>query len=140
MVHLVGEPAEATYLHRGCIPLADALGPDATAEDQDAVLAHQDITDLDPLYAVALSFGDHLATVRLSRDRPTSSTGCALATRWPGDPAFGDVFARGVADPATGRIGYDVPHPAVAAGDAGRDAAVRGLQQRHADPGAHRQP
>ncbi len=47
VVHLVGEPAEATYLRRGCVPLADALGPEATAEEQDAVLARHDVTDLD---------------------------------------------------------------------------------------------
>ena len=115
VVHLVGEPAEATYLHRGCLPLSDALGPDATAEDQDAVLAHQDLTDLDELDAVAVSFGDHLATVRLGRDRTDLFDRLRLGDRWPGDPSFGDVFARGVADPATGRIGYDVPQPPEAA-------------------------
>ncbi|WP_344148934.1 hypothetical protein [Nocardioides koreensis] len=114
---LVGEPAEATYLRRGCVPFADALGPDATAEDQDAVLARHDVTDLEPLDAVAVSFGDHLATVRLGRDRTDLFDRLHLGDDWPvASPSFEDGFARGVGDPTTGRIGYDVPHPAVAAG------------------------
>ncbi len=39
LVDLVPDPAESTYLRQGCIPFAEALGTDATFEDQDAVLA-----------------------------------------------------------------------------------------------------
>lgn len=117
VVHLVGEPAEATYLRRGCVPFADALGPDVSAEQQDAVLARHDVTELEPLDAFAVSFGDHLATVRMSRDRTDLFDRLHLGDDWPdGSPSFEDGFARGVGDPATGRIGYDVPRPAVAAG------------------------
>ena len=117
VVPLVGEPAEATYVHRGCVPLADALGPDATAEDQDRVLAHQDVTDLDELDAFAVSFGDHLATVRMGRNRTDLFDRLQLGEHWPGgSPSFADGFGGAVGDPTTGRIGYDVPRPAVAAG------------------------
>ncbi len=117
VVHLVGEPAEATYVRRGCVPLADALGPDATAEQQDAVLARHDVTDLEPLEAFSVAFGDHLATVRMNRDRPDLFERLHLGDAWPGgNPSFGDGFTGGVGDPATGRIGYDVPRPALAAG------------------------
>ncbi|MFC4785870.1 hypothetical protein ACT8ZV_15430 [Nocardioides sp. MAHUQ-72] len=117
VVPLVGEPAEATYVRRGCVPLADALGPDASAEDQDAVLAHHDVSDLDELDAVAVAFGDHLATVRLGRDRADLFERLHLGDDWPaGRPSFGDGFTDGVGDPATGRIGYDVPRPPLAAG------------------------
>ena len=117
VVPLVGEPAEATYLRRGCVPLTDALGPDATAEQQDAVLARHDVTDLDDLDAFAVTFGDHLATVRMGRDRADLFERLDLGDDWPdGSPSFADGFTQGVGDPTTGRIGYDVPRPAVAAG------------------------
>lgn len=115
VVPLVGEPAEATYLRRGCVPLTDALGPDATAEDQDAVLASHDVTDLDELEAFAVELGDHLATVRLGRDRADLFARRDLGQDWPArDPAFGDGFSGAAGDPASGRIGYDVPRPPVA--------------------------
>ena len=114
----MGDPAEASLVHRGCIPFAEALGPDATAEQQDRVLAHVDVTDLDELYAFALEFGDHLATVRMSPHRLDLFDRLHLGDAWPAtqSPAFADGFARGVGDPATGRIGYDVANPPVAAG------------------------
>jgi len=117
IVPLVGAPAEATWVHRGCVSLDDALGPDATAGDQDRVLAHQDVTELEPLDAFAVSFGDHLATVRLGRGRTDLFDRLGLGEHWPGgSPSFEDGFSAGVGDPTTGRIGYDVPHPALAAG------------------------
>lgn len=117
LVDLVTAPAEATYVRRGCIPLADALGPDATQEDQDAVLAAHDVTALDPLYGFAVAFGDHLATVRMEPGRADLFDRLHLADDWPttGSPAFADGFVTGVGDPATGRIGYDVPNPPMAA-------------------------
>ncbi|GAB3774953.1 hypothetical protein FB382_003990 [Nocardioides ginsengisegetis] len=116
-VGLVGAPAEATYVHRGCLPFADALGPEPTGEDQDRVTAHYDVTNLDPLDAVVLEFGDHLATVRMPVDRLDLFDRLHVGDWWPrdGSPAFEDGFRQGVGDPATGRIGYDVPHPPLAA-------------------------
>jgi hypothetical protein len=121
LVDLVGSPAEATYARRGCVPLDDVLGPDATGEDQQAVLARHDVTDLDPLPGFALEFGDHLATVRMDPGRSDLFDRLDLADDWADDrpdptaPGFGSTFRAGVADPASGRIGYDVPHPPVAA-------------------------
>ncbi len=52
----------------------------------------------------------------MSRDRTDLFDRLHLGDDWPdGSPSFDDGFARGVADPTTGRIGYDVPRPAVAA-------------------------
>ncbi|MCW2791192.1 MAG: hypothetical protein JWO76_290 [Nocardioides sp.] len=117
LVGLVTEPTEATYARRGCVPLADALGPDATQQDQDAVLAEYDVTDLDPLDAFAVAFGDHLATVRMAAGRADLFDRLRLADDWPATPApaFADGFESGVGDPATGRIGYSVPRPPIAA-------------------------
>jgi hypothetical protein len=117
LVRLVGERAEATYLRRGCVPLDRALGPDGTADDRRAVLARQDVRDLADLAGFAVSFGDHLATVRLGPDRADLFDRLHLGEDWPvtGDPAFGDGFARAVGDPGTGRIGYHVPRPLLAA-------------------------
>jgi hypothetical protein len=118
VVPLVGDRAEASLVRRGCIPFADALGPDATSEQQDRVLEHVDVTDLDELYAFVLEFGDHLATVRMSAHRADLFDRLHLGDSWPRtpQPSFEDGYAAGVADPATGRIGYDVANPPVAAG------------------------
>ena len=117
VVDLVGQPAEASYVRRGCLPLGVALGPDATAADRDRVLAHTDVTNLDELDAFALEFGDHLATVRMTRHRLDLFDRLHLGDAWPttGTPAFAYGFSRGVGDPATGRIGYDVANPPAAA-------------------------
>ncbi|MGZ4449590.1 MAG: hypothetical protein ACXVW4_07315, partial [Nocardioides sp.] len=117
-VGLLGAPTEATYVHRGCLPLDDALGPDATQADRDRVTTHQDLTDLQPLDAVVLELGDHVATVRMPVGRTDLFDRLHLGEWWPREegPAFATSFTDGVGDPATGRIGYHVPHPGVAVG------------------------
>jgi hypothetical protein len=117
LVGLVDERAEATYVRRGCVAFEEALGPDATAERQHAVLARHDVRDLDDLPGFAVSFGDHVATVRLGRDRADLFDRLHLGDDWPAPeaPAFGDGFTRGVGDPGTGRIGYALPRPPLAA-------------------------
>lgn len=109
---LVGEPAAATYLHRGCVPLTDALGPDAGAAEVDAVTP--EVTGLDDLPGFAVGFGDHNATVRVEPGRDDLFARIDLGEAWP-VPGFGAAFRSGVGDPATGRMGYDVPHPPLAA-------------------------
>jgi hypothetical protein len=54
-----------------------------------------------------VTFGDHVATVRVDRDRSDLFARVRRAS-----PAFDAVFRHGVADPSSGRIGYDVPRPA----------------------------
>ncbi|HEU4811466.1 MAG TPA: hypothetical protein VFT00_04950 [Nocardioides sp.] len=117
MVDLVGSPAEATYARRGCIPLADALGPEATAAQQRTVLARHDVTDLDPLPGFALEFGDHLATVRMDPELGDLFDRLHLGDDWPaaGSPEFESGYTGAVGDPTTGRIGYDVANPPLAA-------------------------
>lgn len=118
LVGLVREPAESTYLRRGCIPFADALGPDATVEDQDAVLAHHDVAALDDLPAVAISFGDDVATAWFAPGRDDLFDRADLLGDWPttGPLGFGDGFADDTAvDPSTGRIGLHVTNPVAAA-------------------------
>ncbi len=111
---LVGEPAEATYLRRGCIPLDDALGPDAGAEEQQDLLAKRPVTNLDDLSGFTVAFGDHNATVRMEPKRDELFDRFDLGRDWP-MPGFESAFRSGVGDPATGRIGYTVPRPAQAA-------------------------
>ncbi len=111
---LVGEPAEATYLRRGCIPLNDALGPDAGAEEQQDLLAKRPVTNLDDLagFTVALRRpqrdGPDGAEPRrpLRPDRPRPGLAGAGI---PGRVPFGGRR------PGSGRIGYAVPRPAQAA-------------------------
>jgi hypothetical protein len=109
--------AESTYYRSGCVPLADALGPDAGAADQDAVVAAHDPTDLGPLDAFGLSFVDGLATARLGLERGDLVDRSALAADFPtiGPTGFADGFDRAVVDPSSGRIGYTVVDPAAAA-------------------------
>jgi hypothetical protein len=111
---LVGEPAEATYLRRGCIPLNAALGPDAGAEEQQDLLAQHPVTNLDDLAGFTVSFGDHNSTVRMEQNRDDLFDRLDLGRDWP-VPGFGGAFRSGVADPGSGRIGYNVPQPAHAA-------------------------
>ena len=112
-------PAESTYYRSGCVPLGTALGPDADAEDQEAVVSAHDPTALEPLARFAVSFADGVATARLGPDRTDLFTRSALATDFPriGSIGFGDAFTMPVVDPSTGRIGYAVagPHAAAAA-------------------------
>jgi hypothetical protein len=115
---LVGEPQETTYLRRGCIPMDEALGTDATVEDQDAVLAEHDPTRLESLSAVAVSFGDDVATAWFVPDRGDLFDRAALLEGWPttGSIGWSDGFTGTPAvDPGTGRIGLHVANPVAAA-------------------------
>jgi hypothetical protein len=108
---LVSDPAEATYLHRGCIPLQDALGPDATAEDEDRLLArHRINVTLRDLPGFAVSFGDHVATVRMPVGQPDLFERLHVAQDWP-VADFGRAWRDGVGDPSSGRLGFSLPEP-----------------------------
>ncbi len=118
LVGLLRGPAESAYVRRGCIPFADALGTDATFEDQDAVLAEHDIAGLDDLPAVAVSFGDDVATAWFAPDRDDLFDRADLVADWPttGSIGFSDGFSEDDAvDPSTGRIGLHVTNPVAAA-------------------------
>ena len=109
--------AESTYYRSGCVPLAEALGPDAGAAEQEAVVAAHDPADLGPLDAFGLSFVDGLATARLGLGRGDLFDRSALAADFPttGPTGFADGFDRAVVDPSSGRIGYTVVDTAAAA-------------------------
>jgi len=91
---LVAAPGEAFLVRRGCLP---STGPQASRM-------------LEPLSGFAVTFGDHVATVRVDRDR----SDLFARARSAAGP-FTRVFRHPVADPSSGRIGYDVPRPARAA-------------------------
>lgn len=115
LASLVGAPANATYVERGCIGFDDLFG--AGMEAQLAEAPRAELDTLDPLDAYSVSFGTDLATVRLGEDRSDAFTRLRIDEVLPQTtPEFGVVFSRGVADPSTGRIGYDLerPHDAVA--------------------------
>ncbi len=107
-------PAAATYARRGCIPVTEALGPDATAEDLQKVEQAHPLSILDDLPAFTVAFGDHLATVRTEPNRNDLFSRLDVGRDWP-DPEFGAAFRNAVADPTTGRIGYEIPRPPDAA-------------------------
>ncbi|MGH3346521.1 MAG: hypothetical protein ACRDO4_06030 [Nocardioides sp.] len=112
---LLAEPAAATYLRRGCIPLNTALGPDADVEDQDALLAEHPVTTLDDLGGFVVAYGDHQATVRVEPGRSDLFERLRIGEDWPtGD--FAATYTNGAADPSSGRIGFSLPRPPAAAG------------------------
>ncbi|WP_109507066.1 hypothetical protein [Nocardioides speluncae] len=115
---LVVTGEESAYLRRGCLPLQEALGVDATYEDHEAVLAEYDVTELEPLEAVALTFKDQVVTARLGEGRTDLRERADLGPDWPvtGSIGFEDGFTgMPVIDPNTGRIGYRVANPVAAA-------------------------
>ncbi|HJQ03910.1 MAG TPA: hypothetical protein VJ872_00570 [Nocardioides sp.] len=114
LVALVGRPADATYLQRGCLDLDSVFGAGTSA--QLASGSKQMVGQLQPLDGFAIAFGGELATVTLGEDRTDIFARLRLAGVLPAvKPDFGTGFAQGVADPSTGRLGYQVSRPAVAA-------------------------
>ena len=85
------QPVETAYLRRGCVPFEEALGPDASFEDQDAVLADHDIRDFEPLAGVALTYADTTATAWLGPDRTDLGARAALLDAWPTLGSVGPV-------------------------------------------------
>ncbi|KRF20537.1 hypothetical protein ASG90_18295 [Nocardioides sp. Soil797] len=109
---------ESSYVHRGCIPVKDALGPDADFEDQDALTSKYDVRGLMPLDAFSVNFDDATATARTDRDRVDLLARKDLIDIWPetGSITWKDAFeGMPVADPSTGRIGWHVRNPVAAA-------------------------
>lgn len=97
---LAGSPADATYVERGCVE------PPAGV----------DTGRLDALEAWSVALQGELATARLGELRVDAFDRMRLGETWPGNrPAFSDGFRRGVADPSSGRVGYQVVDPVVAA-------------------------
>jgi len=111
---LLGRAAASTYARQGCVPVQDALGPDADAEDLQALQRTHPLSVLDDLPAFAVDFGDHLATVRMEKNREDLFARLDVSRDWP-MADFGQEFRDPVGDPMTGRIGYAVPHPPLAA-------------------------
>lgn len=111
LVALVGRPADATYVQRGCLDFASVFG--AGVEDQLASGSKEIVQELQPLDGFAVAFGGELATAQLGTDRDDLFERLRLAGVLPATtPDFGTAFARGVADPSTGRLGYQLARPA----------------------------
>ncbi|MFE3997503.1 hypothetical protein ACFX43_01730 [Nocardioides sp. YIM B13467] len=95
MVAVAGGPATSTYVVKGC---AEG-GP-------------KEKTRLAPVEAYSVEFGGGLATLRLGEDRDDLFVRLELGDQ---AAAYQKVFTNGVADPATGRIGFRVTNPVTAA-------------------------
>lgn len=120
--------AESLVVRQGCVPFADALGVDATVEDQESVLAAHDIESLLDVEAVAIAFTGRTATVRLAYEVGTEPAAIeadlaarlALGRDWPVTESIG--FADGFADGSVagvdieiGELEYAVTNPTAAA-------------------------
>lgn len=111
---LVGRQANATYVERGCVPLDDIYGDGIV--DQLGGQTKVDVAGLRELDTYSVALGDELATIQLGPDRSDGFTRLRLYQHLPElQPDFGAVFERGAADPGSGRLGYDIPRPDVAA-------------------------
>jgi hypothetical protein len=111
LVALVGRPADATYLQRGCLSFDDVYGPGV--EDQLASGSQEVVRELQPLDGFAIAFGGQLVTAQLGEERDDLFPRLRLAGVLPATtPDFGSAFERGVADPSTGRLGYQLGSPA----------------------------
>lgn len=121
-------PAESLIVRNGCVPFADALGVDATVEDQEEVLAAHDVEGLLDVEAVAVAFTGLQATVRLAYPVGTEQAAIeadlaarlALAEDWPVTESIGfrDGFAGGSVAGVDGEIGeleFAVTNPLAAA-------------------------
>jgi hypothetical protein len=113
VVSLVGQEANATYVERACLPFDTVFGEGMEAELAEAPRAA--LAALDPLEGFSVALGADLATVRLGELRTDAFDRLRLAEVMPATlPEFGSGFSRGVADPSTGRLGYDLQRPAAA--------------------------
>jgi hypothetical protein len=100
---LLPTAGEAVLVQRGCVDAGSLPTPDGSVRR---------LRTLRPLDGFTLTFGDHVATARMGGDRDDLFDRARVAAAWPtGDGRFGSVFRHQVADPASGRIGFDVPHP-----------------------------
>lgn len=110
---LVGDPAAATYVERGCLPFDTVFGKGML--DQLAEAPAAELKMLESLDAFSVSFGGELATVRLGENRNDAFDRLRLADVMPETrPEFGMAYSRGVADPSGGRLGFDLTRPASA--------------------------
>ena len=113
VVGLVGQEANATYVERGCLPFDRVFGDGM--EEQLAEAPRAALHSLDPLESFSIALGADLATVRLGQARADAFDRLRLAEVMPAiRPEFGAGFARGVADPSSGRLGYDLQRPTAA--------------------------
>ena len=111
LVALVGRPADATYVQRGCLPFDKVFG--AGVSNELASGPQQVVRQLEPLDSFAVAFGGDLVTAQLGAERDDMFARLRLAGVLPSTkPDFGLAFARGAADPSTGRLGYQLARPA----------------------------
>lgn len=118
---------ESVYLHAGCVPLEEALGPRADPRRVQRLRAHHDLDDYEPVEAFAVVFGDRVATARLGmadygEPRGDIFARAELVDDWPHrtpggavGEAFGEAFGDPVVDPGTGRVGFPLRDPPAAA-------------------------
>ena len=90
---MVGLPANATYLARGCNPEQGGVASTSSS-------------------SYAIQFEGSLVTARLGEGRHDLFTRMRMAGA---EPTFAQAYAGGVADPLTGRIGFVMTDPAAAA-------------------------
>lgn len=132
--------AESLIVRNGCVPFVDALGVDATVEDQDELLGAHDVEGLLEVDAVAIAFTGQQATVRLAYPVGTDRAAIegdlaarlALAEDWPTTEiiGFSDGFDRGSVagvDLEIGELDYRVTNSTAAANLALADLVPLGV-------------
>lgn len=97
MVAIAPGPAASTYVAKGCTNDVPGAGDDSR---------------LQPLRAYSVEFGGGIATVRLGSGREDVFERMGLGA---GVPAYAQTFTHGVADPGSGRMGFRLSDPVLAA-------------------------
>lgn len=114
LLALVGREAVSTYVDRSCLSFDSVFGQGMQAQLADAPAAA--LRALDELDAYSVALGTELATVQLGPTRNDAFDRVRLAEVMPPTrPDFALAMSRGVADPASGRLGYTLSNPAAAA-------------------------
>lgn len=113
-VALVGAAAASTYVDTTCLPY-DVVFDDGDEADLAAAPA-ADVAALDDLGAFAVSYGLELATAHLGLMRTDVFDRARLPEILPRtDPDFALGYRDPVGDPTSGRIGYRLGDPVIAA-------------------------
>ena len=109
---LIAPSAVSVYLSMTCVDPETALGGPLTALP---AATTQTLGGTQPLDAFSITFGSTLATVRVGPGRADLNARRSLGEPPLAEPDVATAYVRGVADAQSGRIGFDLGDPALAA-------------------------
>lgn len=132
LLALAGVGVDSQLLRRGCVPVTQAIGIDATFEDLDAITADHDIPGLLDVHGFAVAFVGAAATVRVvypdgvtpEAAHEDVAARIAIAQDWP------------AADSISAREAFDIDHPSEAVAVSATPGIVVSINLNVTDPNA----